>query len=111
MHFNSFSIQPDEQFYVYGSILKNQQSQESIVLSTSSVTITDKDGTDVTSSLKVSNTDTITDDPDGDYTDNAYAVCVMGGTEAASPYKITFSLHTNKGNIYEIDITMAVREI
>jgi len=111
MNKNNFVKQPNEQFYISGSILNNQASDEKIELAGSSAVITDEDGVDVTTDLKVISSDAISDDPKGDYVDNMYQIGVQAGTAAGSPYKITFLLDTNKNNVYEVDVQMTVREI
>ena len=106
----SFVKQPAEEFYIYGSILHNQDSDETVSLASSSVTAMDLDGTDATATVLDATTKQLYDDPGGDYTDNALAIRVRAGAVASAPYKITFLLVTSKGNTYEIDVKMAVHE-
>jgi len=41
----------------------------------------------------------------------ATTVRVLAGTEALSPYKITFTATTDEDNIWELDILMLIREL
>lgn len=104
----SFRKQPNEIFPIYGSILLNQGSGETVDLAESTITVVDKDGTDVTATILDITSKQIFTDPDGNYPNNAVAVVVRAGTAAASPYKITFLLVTSTGNTWEVDVKMAV---
>jgi len=106
----SFEKQSWEEFPIAGSILNVQESDETVDLNNSSVYGYDKDGNDVTTSIIDATTKTLTDDPDGNYTNNALKVRVKGGDEDGTPYKITFKLVTNKGNKWEIDVRMKIKE-
>lgn len=109
MAISSFVKQSSETFYVYGSILRVQDADEVIILGSSSVTAVDDDGTDVTSTILVSGSEALSADPDGSYVDNALRVRVRAGVATGSPYKLTFLMVTNKGNTYEVDAQMVVR--
>lgn len=111
MYSESFAKQPNEEFYIYGSILLNQDADERIVVASSSVSAVDAAGDDATAIVLDATTKQIYTDPQGSYTRNALAIRVQAGTEALSPYKITFLLVTNKGNTYEQDVRMAVRNV
>jgi len=110
MALESFIKQPSEEFPVWGSILDVQEASETVVLAASTVVAIDKDGNDVTSSVLDSATKALGSDPDGSYTDNMLGVKVQNGTEEASPYKITFEMHTSAGNIWEKDVRMKIKE-
>jgi hypothetical protein len=100
---NQIQKHPDEEFYIAGSILRVQQTGESIDLGNSTVTATDKDGTDVSSTLLSQGSLRVMDDPDGDTeTDNALALILRAGTEAASPYRVVFTMDTDLSHIWVV---------
>jgi len=106
-----FKKQISEEFFAHGSILNVQEDDETIVLGTSSITAVDNVATDATTDVLEGGTEELRDDPDGSFTNNVLAMRVKAGTEALSPYKITFKIVTSKGNKYEIDIQMTIKEL
>ena len=107
-----FKKQIYEEFFVHGSILNVQNDDETIVEGTSDIVAVDNVGTSATADvLDVAGTKTVGDDPNGSYTNNVLSVRVKAGTEALSPYKITFKIVTSAGNKYEIDMQMTIKEI
>lgn len=87
--------QPNESFPVYADFVNVLATGETLVIGSSSVTVLNSAGMDVT-------------------TDICQGLSVFGttklktllkkaGTEAASPYKITFIAKTSLNNEYEID--------
>ena len=102
--------QPYEAFYISGSIYNVAASGETVDDSNSSVVAEDKDGTDVTSTLLESGTKALADDPNGG-TDNMLTMRLQNGTEAASPYKVSFKIQTTDGNKYEVDMDVEVEEL
>jgi hypothetical protein len=95
--------QPDESFPVYGDFVNVLVTGETIVIGTSSVAVEDIDGTDATATMcqGLSVTDTT----------KLKTTLKKAGTEAASPYKITFIAKTSLGNEYEIDGKIRVVEL
>jgi hypothetical protein len=99
-----------ESFFIGGSIYNVQQSGEAIVLANSTVVAEDKDGTDVSSTLLSQATKSLGDDENGG-TNNVLKIRLQGGTEAASPYKVTFKMETDQANKWEVDILVKVEEV
>jgi len=99
-----------EEFFVYASILNVQDSYESIVLGSCSVTAIDTNEDDATADVLEAGTEALSDDPNGIYINNVLSVRVKAGTEALSPYKITFYIVTDKGNKWEIDLQLTIKE-
>jgi len=99
-----FTKQPYEEFY-FGAEFSNvvDTDNESIELSSSSVTAVDNTGastTDVYDSATLAVTN-----------NTILAVRVKAGAENLSPYKITYKVVTSTGNKYEKDVLMYVEEI
>ncbi|MCK5681163.1 hypothetical protein KAI46_10185 [bacterium] len=107
MALDSFSKQAYEVFWISSSFANDLGTSEAIVISSSAVTVTDKDGTDVTSDVIVAGTLSC------DSTVQITQVQIKGGDEAASPYKITFRIVTDSSpaNKWENDIKMKVKEL
>ena len=97
-----FTKQPSERFTVFTDFKRNFSSGETV--GACSVTVTDKDGTDVSATV----TDQATLTP---ARGTRVEVLVRAGSEASSPYKITFECDTSKGHHWEHDIEMLVVEI
>jgi len=110
---HSIKKQPYEEFYLSGTILRVQQTGESIVLANSTVTATDKDGTDVTSTITKQSTMKVLTHPDSasGVRNNALSVLVRAGSAAASPYKITYKMATDMSHKWEVDIYMYIEEL
>jgi hypothetical protein len=105
-----FEKQSREIFPIWGSILNVQDPDETIILATSTVTATDKDGKDAGEILNQS-TKILNDDPDGSYNDNLLGIKVRGGSSEFSPYYITFLMWTSASNRWEVDVKMKVKDL
>lgn len=96
--------QSNESFPIYGDFVNVLQDGETIVIGTSSVVVVDSAGvvvtTDMVQGLSVQSTTKLKTQLKEDY-----------GTEAASPYKVTFIAVTSLGNTYEIDGKIRVVEL
>ena len=100
-----------EAFFIAGSIIKNQEADEVVELATSTVAAQDKDLNDVSGIVLEQATKKLADDPEGNYINNALAIQCKAGAEAASPYVITFYMETNKGNKWEVDMKLVLKEV
>jgi len=109
MSVETFTKQSREQFTIWGSILDVQESEETIVQVSSTVTATDKEGKDAGEILNQSSIE-LGNDPDGTATDNMLGIKVRDGVEAKSPYWITFLMVTTANNRWEVDVKMKVKE-
>ena len=99
----NFEKQNWESFTITGGFTDLAIAGEIAVLSGSSVVCADKDGTVVTSDILYDSALSI----------DAATLKVkvkQAGTEAASPYKITFKIKTSEDNYYEVDCEMIVKE-
>jgi F0F1-type ATP synthase epsilon subunit len=102
MALESFEKQISEEFTISAGFTDVAIPGEIAVLSGSTVTAVDINSIDAT-------TDVL-------YADNLSAsgttlrVKVKVGTEALSPYKITFKIATSEGNLYEKDVLMYIKE-
>ena len=92
-----------ESFPVAGDFTKVAEAGELAVLVGSSVLAEDKDGTDVTT--------TVTDQTSLAVDGTQLRIQIKAGTEAASPYKITFRMLTSIDNKYEVDFNLAIKEL
>lgn len=101
--------QPYESFVIAGSILSVMETAEVVLVGSSTVTATDTDGLDVSTTFLDQTSIVVGDDPDGG-TDNALEVRIRAGSEAGSPYKVTFQMTTDLTNQYEVDRTVKVKE-
>jgi hypothetical protein len=102
--------QPNEKYYIGASIYDVQDSDEFIVLGSSSVAAVDKDGTDVAATLLNVSTLRLDDDGDGG-ANNVIEVLLQAGSASASPYKVSFLMSTNKGQTWEQDILVYVNDV
>lgn len=102
--------QPSETFVIAGSILTVGASGEEILLGSSSAAAEDRDGNDVTSTFLDISSLAVGADVNGG-TKNTLTVRIRAGTEAASPYKVTFLMVTSHSNTYEVDRTVKVQEV
>ena len=87
--------QPNESFPVFGDFVNVLIAEETLTIGSCSVTVLDSAGADVTTSLCQG---LLVFD-----TTKLKTLLKKAGTEAASPYKITFIAKTNLNNEYEID--------
>ena len=98
----SFNKQTWEEFEITGDFSRVMTDGETIESTSSSVVAYDKDGTDVSATIiPVAPT----------YAAQTVKVFVKAGTNAASPYKITFKVKTNSNNKWELDVRCYVKDI
>ena len=95
--------QPDESFPIYADFVNVLATSEDLDILGSTVTVVDKDGTDVTTDMVIGLS--VYDDTKLKTQLKAY------GTAAASPYKVTFLAATSLDNIYEVDGRIRVVEL
>ncbi len=107
---DEFEKQSREVFPIYGSIINVQEADETVVLNSSTVVAMDKDGKDAGEILNQA-TKTLGDDPDASYSENMVGIKVQNGSQAKSPYYITFLMVTSAANKYEVDVKMKVKEV
>jgi len=101
-----------EEYPIAGSILNVQKDEnEKVVLATSVIEAIDKEGEDALATVIDMPTKTLDDDPDGTYIDNMLSVRCKGGTEAGSPYIVTFKMTTSEGNKWEVDMKLVIKEV
>jgi len=104
-----FVKQSSEIFPIWGSLYKVLSTGETITLATSTVTARDKGNRDVTGTVLSAGSKTLASDPRGG-TNNALQIDVKAGSEALSPYTITFKIITSALRLYEIDAKMVVKD-
>ena len=99
---NSFSKQPYESFKICGDFSNVMDTDETITLATSSILVEDKDGEDVSDAMVVTDSKQV----------DGQTLCfrVEGGTNSASPYKITYRAVTSVNEQYEVEQLMVVEE-
>ena len=103
MEIKQFEKYSTEEWVSAGSIEDIKDNGESVQVSGSSVAAVDKDSNDVTSTVL----DTGTLAADGDY----LKVLCRAGSEAASPYTITYTMKTDAGNTYVVKGEMWVVDV
>ena len=103
---------PTEEFYIAGSIRLNQQTGEGITLANSSASAYDKDGNDVSDTLLEQSSLRVMTDPDSasGVTNNALAIRLVGGTEAASPYLVEFVMDTDMNHVWVSTVKVKVKD-
>lgn len=99
---DGFTKQPSEAFTIQASFTNVLDTGETITLGNSTVIALDNAGVDVTATVIFTGSKSV----DGVY----LKAKVQGGTEAASPYKITFLASTSLSNVYEKDVLMTVAD-
>jgi len=97
---DAFTKQPSETFTIQASFVNVLDTGETITLGNSTVIAKDNADVDVTDTVIFAGSKTVS----GVY----LKAKVQGGTEAASPYKITFLASTDLSNVYEIDVLMTI---
>jgi hypothetical protein len=98
--------QSRETFSIYGGIANVYATGEEIITHASTeVLCEDKDGTDVAASL-LQGSPSISTDKLKLY----QRIKAAGGSEAQSPYKITFLMWTNQSNLYEKDVFLYIKD-
>lgn len=100
-----------EAFFIAGSMLKNQDADEVVDLVLSTVAAQDVDGNDVSNTVLLQSTKKLVSDPEGSYVDNALSIQCRAGLEVESPYIITFYMTTDKGNKWEVDMKLVIKEV
>ncbi|MEA1998777.1 MAG: hypothetical protein U9N61_05580 [Euryarchaeota archaeon] len=105
MALNTFTKQSYEVFWISASFANDLGDSEAIVLASSTVTAIDANGDDVTSTVLVSGTISVSD--------QTLRIQVQAGSESLSPYKITFRITTNASpvNKWEHDVRMKIKEL
>ena len=96
-----FEKQPYEEFKISSGFSKNMAVAESIIIAT--VTAVDTNGDAATTS--------VLSDGSTEISGQKVYVVVTGGTEALSPYKLTFRVTTSSGNKWENDVVMRVVDL
>lgn len=101
-----------EEYYIAGSILNVQKDgTEKCVLATSEIEAIDNNGDDALAAIIDLPTKKLDNDPDGSYTDNMVSVRVKAGTEALSPYIVTWKMPTTEGNKWETEMRVTIKEL
>lgn len=99
----AFTKQTWESWIIATDFSDDLQDGETISLSNSIVSATDKDGEDATDAIL---------DPSGKSVNGPWLqIRVVDGVEASQPYNIRFQAITSLSNKYEFDIKMVVRDI
>jgi len=106
---NTIEKQPYESFMIGASIYDVAEVGEGITLLLSTATAIDRDGTDVSATLLDQATLALASDDQGGL-DNVLTIRLRAGSDAGTPYKITFKMETDLGNKYEVDVTANVEE-
>jgi hypothetical protein len=99
---DTFSKQPYEEFTIYADFSQNLLEDE--VVSSQTVTITDKSNVNVSST--VSSQASVRNDGA-----SKVSVLVRAGSVADSPYKITFQCITSLSHKWDHDVQMIVQEV
>ena len=95
-----FTKQISETFPISVDFSDNMATGE--VILSEVISATDNAGDDVTAD--------VLSDPGNDGA-QAVTVRVLAGTEALSPYKITFVATTDESNVWELDVLMKIKEL
>ena len=95
-----FTKQSYEDFPISADFSKDMATGETLISQT--ITAIDNAGDDATASILST--------PTNDGATQAL-IRVFAGTEALSPYKVTFRVVTSIGNKWELDIKMKVKEL
>lgn len=98
----AFEKQSWESWIIAMDISDDQNTDENILLSESSITATDKNGEDVT--------DDVLDQSGKAVSGPLLQIRVVAGSESLQPYMIRFQAITDQGNKYELDVKMVIRE-
>ncbi len=95
-----FTKQPYEEFPISVDFSENMATDETVL--TQTITAMDKDGVNASADVLS------TQENDGAF---EALVQVVAGTEALSPYKVTFRVLTSEGNKWEHDVNMKIKEL
>jgi len=95
-----------ESYFIHADF-ENVMTNPETISSIDSLTVVDKDGTDVTTDLVETGTQSVGTG------DNVYKVFfrIQNGFAAASPYKFTVKIITSTGNKWEVDGNIKVKEL
>ncbi len=102
---HQFIKQTTEKFYIYGGITNVILTDDTIVIGSCSVVALDNADTVVTATILDTDTLAVYD------TTKVKVKLKAAGTEALSPYKITFIIVTSSGESYEVDVFMTIDNI
>jgi len=106
MAINQLVKQSRETFSIYGGISNVYVTGEEIIShANTTVEAVDNDGNDVASSL-LQGSPSISSDGLRLY----QRIKASAGTEALSPYKITFLMWTNQSNLFEKDVFLYIKD-
>jgi len=102
MALDNFTKQSYESFIISANFENNMTTGETLTLASCSVSATDKDGVDASS--------TVLDSTSKAVSGTKLQIRVKDGAEAGSPYKITFKAVTSLSNKWEKDVQMTITE-
>jgi len=103
MALDNFTKQSYESFIISANFEKNMTPGETLTLASCSVSATDKDGVDASS--------TVLDSTSKAVSGTKLQIRVKDGAEAGgSPYKITFKAVTSLSNKWEKDVQITITE-
>jgi len=105
-----FTKQNSETFFISVDFTDVLETDETIVVGSCTVVAKDVAGADTSSGVLAAGSIAVGDAADGT-TDGVLKIKVKAGTEALSPYKITFTAVTSLNNTWEKDIEMCVVEL
>lgn len=97
--------QSAETFSIYGGITNVAATGEQVQSGTSEVKCYDNTGADVSSTM-LQGSPSVSSDGLKLY----QRIKAGGGTEALSPYKVTFKMGTNQSNLYEKDVFLYIKD-
>lgn len=100
---HQFTKQTRETFYIYGGITNVIATGDAINVDGSSVIVLDNSGEDATSTIVTSLSLY--------ETTKVKTKVEAAGTEVLSPYKITFLIATEAGEVYEVDVFMTIDNV
>ena len=101
--------QPYEEFFMGADFVDVLDTDEVLVLASSTIAAVDSDGTDVSATLLQAGSKVLDDSEDGN-TDNVLKIRAQAGA-TANKYKVTFKTVTDQGNKWEKDIYLKVKEL
>jgi hypothetical protein len=95
-----------ERHMIFGEFEDVLCDGENLVLASSEISATDKDGADKSSEVLNQSTKSIVASPK-----RRLGIRCRAGDEASSPYKIVFKTVTDQGNRWQLDILMVVKHL
>jgi len=102
MALENFTKQSYESMIISANFENNMETDETLVLASCEVTAADVDGADASSTVLGSGSKAVSG--------SALQIRVQAGSEASSPYKITFKALTSLNNKWEKDVQMTITE-